>query len=172
MTTQALKKLVYIAKRDYYYNTAFYNHKPMETKVTHIIPPRQIGRYVAMIGALALGVAAFLPWIVADNITMKGMEGRDGIIILGLAVVTLLFLFIKRIPLWISTILGFVAGVIGFYNSYSAAKNLNELQDLLKNNFLDPLTNENIGIGLYLTILASALIVFGSLIQWIKNSKK
>lgn len=172
MTTQALKKLVYIAKRDYYYDIAFYNKKPMETKVTHIIPPRQIGRYVAMIGALALGLAAFLPWIVVkDVVTVNGMGG-DGVITLGLAVITLLFLFIKRIPLWISTIIGLIAGVIGFYDSYSAATNLSELQDILKNNFLDPLTNENIGIGLYLTILASALIVFGSLIQWIKNSKK
>ncbi len=144
----------------------------METKVTQVIPPRQIGRYVAMIGAVILGIAAFLPWIVVEDlVTVKGMQG-DGVITLGLAIVTLIFLLIKRIPLWISAILGLIAGIIGFYDSYSAATSLNELQDILKNNFLDPLTNENIGIGLYLTIVSSALIVFGSLIQWIKNYKK
>ncbi len=144
----------------------------METKVTNIIPPRQIGRYVAMIGTLVLGIAAFLPWVaVKDVVTVSGMEG-DGVITLGIAIVTLLFLFIKRIPLWIPAILGLIAGVIGFYDSYSAATELSKLQDILKNNFLDPITNENIGMGLYLTIVSSALIVFGSLIQWIKNHKK
>lgn len=143
----------------------------METKVTHFAPPTQIPRNVAKIGALLVGIGAFLPWGSVDNIVSTGMSG-DGKITLTFAIVVLLVLFIKKIPLWASMALGLIVAAIGIIQTFSINQKIDEIKSMFASSLTGPAINGKIDIGIYLTILGSTLIIFGTFIQWIKNRQR
>ena len=143
----------------------------METKVTHIPPKKQYGRYAAALGSLLVIVGAFLPWGSVDNVVITGVDG-DGIITLVAAVVVLVSVGIKRIPLLFSSILGVIVASIGVAQTFSISQKIEEIKTIFASSLIGPNINGRIDFGVYLTILGSALIVFGTFIQWIKNRKK
>lgn len=143
----------------------------METKVTHIPPKKQYGRYVAAFGALLIIIGAFLPWGKVDNVIITGIDG-DGIITLALAVVVLVILVIKKISLLTSALLGALIAAIGVAQTFSISQKIEEIKTIFASSLIGPNINGRIDFGVYLTILGSAFIVFGAFIQWIKNRKK
>lgn len=143
----------------------------METKVTHIPPKKQYGRYAATFGALLVIIGAFLPWGSVDNVVVTGLDG-DGVITLVIAIVVFLSIFIKKIPLLFSMILGLIVAAIGVAQTFSISQKIDEIKNIFASSLIGPNINGRIDFGVYLTILGSAFIVFGTLIQWIKNRKK
>lgn len=142
----------------------------METKVTHFPSPTQIPRRVAQIGTIVVAIGAFLPWGSVDNVSITGMDG-DGKITLAIAIVVLLMLFIKRISLWISMGLGALTAIIGVVQTVSLTQKIDEIKSMFASSLIGPEITGRIDFGVYLTIVGSALIVFGTFIQWIKNRK-
>lgn len=130
----------------------------METKVTvKTIQENKVPQIVGIVGALMVIAGAFLPWAISSVITVKGTDG-DGTITLALAILSILFLLIKKIPAWIASILGAIVVTVGFID-YSQVK-----EAVL-------LDSGSVGIGLYLTILGSLVLILGSTLQFIKNRK-
>jgi len=142
----------------------------METKVTHVAPKKQYGRHAAAIGALLVIIGAFLPWGAVDNVVTTGLSG-DGIITLILAVVVLFSVFIKRISLWFSLALGALIAVIGVAQTFSITQKIDEIKSIFASSLIGTSVNGRIGVGVYLTILGAAFILFGTFIQWIKNRR-
>ena len=143
----------------------------METKVTHVAPKKQYGRYAAAFGAILIAVGAFLPWGKVDNVVTTGLDG-DGIITLVAAIIVFLAVFIKRIPLWFSMLLGLIIAAIGVAQTFSISEKIGEIKSAFASSLIGANINGRIDFGVYLTILGSAFIVFGTLIQWIKSRKK
>ncbi|MBI5753719.1 hypothetical protein HZA40_01075 [Candidatus Peregrinibacteria bacterium] len=143
----------------------------METKVTHVPPKKQYGRYAAILGAVLVAVGAFLPWGKVNDVITTGMDG-DGIITLVGAILVLIALFIRKIPLWVSMIIGLVIVAIGIAQTFSISQKIDEIKSIFASSLIGPNINGRIDFGVYLTILGSTIIVFGTLIQWIKNRKK
>lgn len=143
----------------------------METKVTHIPAKKQYGRYAAAFGALLIAVGAFLPWGSVDNVVINGING-DGVITLVAAIVVFLVIFIKKVSLWFSMLLGLLVAAIGTAQTFSISQKIEEIKTIFASSLIGPNISGGIGFGVYLTILGSAFIVFGTFIQWIKNRKK
>ncbi len=143
----------------------------METKVTHLPPKKQYGRYAAAFGALLVIVGAFLPWGKVDNVIITGIDG-DGIITLVVAAVVLVSVAIKRITLIFSALSGALIAAIGVAQTFSISQKIEEIKTIFASSLIGPNINGRIDFGVYLTILGSAFIVFGAFIQWIKNRKK
>lgn len=130
----------------------------METKVTvKTVSENKVPQMMGMLGALIVIVGAFLSWAVSPSITVKGTDG-DGTITLALAALAIVFLWIKKIPAWVSAILGAIilaVGIIDFSQVNEAVK----------------LDNGTVGIGLYLTIGGGFVLLIGSIWQFIHNRK-
>lgn len=143
----------------------------METKVTHIPPKKQYGRYAAMVGAILVAIGAFLPWGRVNDVVITGLEG-DGLITLVGAIIVLLILFIKKIPLWISMLIGLLMVGIGIAQTFSISEKIDEIKSIFASSLIGPNISGRIDFGIYLTIVGSTIIIFGTLIQLIKNLKK
>ncbi len=143
----------------------------METKVTHVPAKKQYGRYVAAFGALLIIIGAFMPWGKVDDSIITGIDG-DGMITLVTAIAILVLLLMKRISLLISTLLGALIAAIGVAQTFSISQKIEEIKTIFASSLIGPNINGRIDFGVYLTILGSALVVFGAFIQWIKNRKK
>lgn len=143
----------------------------METKVSHVPPKKQYGRYAAAFGAILIIVGAFMPWGKVDEVVTTGMDG-DGLITLVLAIVVFLSVFIKKIPLLFSSILGALVAAIGVAQTFSITQKIDEIKSIFASSLIGPNINGRIDFGVYLTIVGAAFVVFGTFIQWIKNRKK
>ncbi len=143
----------------------------METKVTRFAPPSQLPSHVAKIGAIMVAIGAFLPWGRVDDVVTTGLDG-DGQITLALAIAILIILFIKKIPLWVSMGLGLVTTAIGVIQTFSITQKIEEIKSMFASSLIGPSINGRIDFGIYITIVGSTLILFGTLIQWIKNNKR
>lgn len=143
----------------------------METKVTHVPPKKQYGRYAALIGTLLVAVGAFLPWGKVDDVVTTGIDG-DGIITLVAAIAVFVMLFMKRISLWYSLALGVIVAGIGVAQTFSISQKIEEIKSIFASSLIGPNIEGRIDFGVYLTIVGAALIIFGTLIQWIKNRQK
>lgn len=143
----------------------------METKVTHFTPPAQYGRYASAIGAIIVCVSAFLSWGTVDGMTVRGIDG-DGKLTFAIALTALILLLIKRISLWVVIILGVIIEIIGIIQNITMNDKIAELESIFASSVTSSGITGNVGLGVYLTIVGAALIIFGSLFQWIKNRKK
>lgn len=143
----------------------------METKVTHLPAKKQYGRYAAFLGAILVIIGAFLPWGKVNDVITTGLDG-DGVLTLIGAVVIFIMLFIKKIPLWVSMIVGILIGAIGIAQTFSISEKISEIKSMFASSLIGPNINGRIDFGVYLTIVGAAFIVFGTFIQWIKNRKK
>lgn len=108
--------------------------------------------YFAMACAIVLSLSAFLAWGSVSNESVAGTQG-DGVITLILGIAALLFLSRPRLPLCIPLILGIIALVVSIWDYLSIAK-------------IMPAIGGQIGLGLYLTIVSSFLLIVSTFIQW------
>lgn len=119
-----------------------------KTKLHHKI--FSVGREIALGSAILLIISAFLYWGHTPNESIRGIEG-DGKITIILGLLAFIFLFIRRISLWISLALGILALAIG---SIVLIQVLDVVREVPGN---------KVGAGLYMGILASFGIVLGTI---------
>jgi hypothetical protein len=122
----------------------------------------EIEEIIVGISAIALVFSAFLPWGVAEGYSASGLGG-DGKIIIGLGAIALTILmidvFIREISAVVPLVLGVAACAIGIID-YAAM--YNAVSDFAG----------QVGIGLHLVITASIGIVFGAIVDFVRNRKK
>lgn len=117
------------------------------------------GRTIALLGAILLALSAFLPWGKSAYVSVTGMQG-DGLIQISIGVLAFLLLFIKRITIWFSLFLGAVGltiGTIDFAVMYDA---------------IQKVTEGEVGIGLYTTLGATGVLVFGTIVEILEERNK
>lgn len=117
------------------------------------------GRIVALLGAILLAVSAFLPWGSSATQTVSGIGG-DGLIQISIGILAFLLLFIKRITIWFSLFLGVVGLTVGVVDFVAMS------------NALPKVTEGEMGIGLYTTLVASLGIVVGTIVEIIQERSK
>lgn len=89
---------------------------------------------------------------------VTGLDG-DGFIVIGLGILAFLLLFIKRVPIIVNLIIAGIGLFLGFTvygGMYTATK----------------IINGQIGIGIYLTITASILMILGIIVEILHERKK
>ena len=123
------------------------------------LSPYSLWRGLGVLSAIVLGVGAVLPWGHIYSEAIIGLDG-DGLIILIIAVLVLILLLIRRVPIWISLLLGLIAGLIGVIGFVEVGKVTNQI------------IGARIGSGLYITIIGSIGIVVTSAMDISKSSKK
>lgn len=139
----------------------------METKVITMKSPSQSGRKLALFGALAIAVGAFLPWGVFENISISGMKG-DGAITLWLAILMIVLLLIKKIPVLVGLIFGVITGSIAVVDLVQIQGAVNSSASVLASlTGADAFAKAtgSVGVGLYITVIGAALIVIGTITQ-------
>lgn len=128
-----------------------------------------LGRNLAMLSALIIGVSTFTPWgsaLVTDvtgaseaaKVSILGIEGKDGALILGLTIIAFILLLIKKVPIWIPLVIAIGTLTVSIIDFYSLDETTTELQG-------------SVGSGLYLGILGSVGIVAGAIIQIVQDRK-
>jgi hypothetical protein len=118
-----------------------------------------IGRTIAILSAILLGVSAFLPWGSSAYVSVDGMAG-DGWITISIGLLAFILLFIKRISIWLSLFFGILALIIGIVDFNAMLKAIKLV------------TDGNMGMGLYTTLIASAGIVIGTIVEIIQERSK
>ncbi len=109
-------------------------------------------RTAGLVSTIILGLGAILPWGYVYSEKVGGLDG-DGNIILGIAILALVLLLIKKVPIWISLILGLLAmtiGIIDIIEIYKVTKDF---------------ATSRIGEGMYITIIGSAGLVVGTIAE-------
>ncbi|MFH1533357.1 MAG: hypothetical protein ABID64_00290 [Nitrospirota bacterium] len=119
------------------------------------------GRIIALLGATLLAISAFLPWGKSAYVSVSG-TGGDGLIQISIGILAFLLLFIKRITIWFPLLLGVIGlaiGIIDFAVMYDAIQS-------------PKITEGEMGIGLYVTIGATGVIVLGTIIEIFEERNK
>ena len=124
-----------------------------------------LGQIIGLIGAILLIVGAFLPWGRTAIVDVTGLDG-DGVITLGIGVVAIILLLIKKVPLWITIILGVVALAIGIIDMRGMAAANTELGLEAGDEFA-----VSIGSGLYLTVVGGVGLIVGPIVGYIMRKK-
>lgn len=128
------------------------------------------GRHIAKISSLFLIASVFTTWGSAlgvdvtgsgevIEVAVRGIGGKDGILILGVAVVAIILLLIKKIPIWIPLVLGIFGFIISFVDLFAMRTAVGQVDG-------------EIGWGLYLALLASVGISVGAIMQIVDNKRK
>ncbi len=104
-----------------------------------------------MIFAIFLAFSAVLPWGYTDNVSVTGLEG-DGLITISVGLLAFLLLFVKRVTLWISLILGIIGSTIGLIDLFSMKEAVQSISG-------------HVGPGIYMTVLFSFGIMFCVLLE-------
>ncbi|MBL4694882.1 hypothetical protein JKY72_05950 [Candidatus Gracilibacteria bacterium] len=110
------------------------------------------------VSAIVLILAALLPWGSTENVTVLGIFGDDTFITIGVGILAILFLLTKKIPTWISLLLGLIALGTGI-NDYIALSNVFEGN------------GGSVGSGMYLTLLGGLGVVVGSILDMLRSAK-
>lgn len=114
---------------------------------------------VAVVAALLLITAAFLPWGSSANSEILGIEGSDSMMTIALGILALVTLLIKKVPNLIPLILGLLAFSVGINDYVAMAKITQAL-------------GGKVGYGLYLTLIGSLGVVLGSGIDIIRTWRR
>lgn len=112
----------------------------------------QLMRYFAMVCAATISISAALCWGSVATESVIGIQG-DGIITMIIGIIALFCLAMRCVPLYVSILIGLVALGVSGWDYFSVSKVMQEI-------------NGSVGIGLYLTMAASFLLVVSSFIQW------
>lgn len=116
----------------------------------------QAGRIIAFISAILLAIGALLPWGATDEAVIRGIKG-DGQITIVIGIIAMIILTIKQIPIWITLILGAIAGAIGIIVLVALIGATAETGVM--------------GSGIYLTVAAASGMVIGTIVELIQCNK-
>lgn len=125
------------------------------------------GRWVALVSSIFQAVGSISTWgsvLAVDlveiskvkEVTIRGIGGKDGIFILMVAILTFILLLIKKVPLWVPLFLGISGLIVG-------------VADLIAMSETTAALKGKMGIGIYITVLASAGIIIGTLTEFVST---
>lgn len=116
----------------------------------------EVEEILAAASAILLVVAAFMPWGSSANASITGIEGQDSLFTIGIGIVALITLVIKRVPNFIPLILGVAAFAIALNDFFAMSQLTKALEG-------------GVGYGLYLTVLGSLGVFLGTTIEVIRS---
>jgi hypothetical protein len=130
------------------------------------------GGVIALVGAVLLVFGAFLPWARASGslfyVTKDGIDGDAGVIMLVLAVVIGLIValtLLKSAPSRVAALIVLLGGLAGVgFSIYEMFDIHDAFGDLFERAGSEFDFDARVGVGLYLCLLASALIVVGAVL--------
>lgn len=134
------------------------------------MPSTNRGRIIAKISSLFLVASVFSTWGSAlgvdvtgtgevVEVAVRGIGGKDGILILAVAVVAIILLLIKKVPIWIPLVLGIFGFIVSFVDIFAMRTAVAEV-------------NGDVGWGLYVALLASIGITVGAIMQVVEDKRK
>jgi hypothetical protein len=137
------------------------------------------GGVIAVVGAALLIFASFLPWARATGnifyVTKDGIDVDVGVITLLLAVVIGLvaaFTLLRPPPSRVGAVLVLLGGMAGIGLSvYEMFQVDDAFDDLLEQAQRQVGIEARIGVGLYLALLASAIIVVGAVLAFVQGHR-
>ena len=116
------------------------------------------GRTIALMSAILLGISAFLPWGQSPYVSVSGLTG-DGLITVSIGILAFLLLFIKKISIWVSLMVGAMGFLVGMVDFFAMSDAVNQIDG-------------TVGPGLYLTVISSIGIVIGTIVEIAEEKKK
>ncbi|MDA1060164.1 MAG: hypothetical protein O3B47_00010 [bacterium] len=119
---------------------------------------KETGRYIALAGAALVLIGGAFDWDHAAGFHLKAYEAPDWMIAAGAAVIAILFLLIKKIPIWISLFFIAIVIAVGVFDFYA----------IMSTNS-DEGIRISVGQGLYLTIAGGILATIGIISHIVKN---
>ncbi len=122
---------------------------------------KELGRFIGLAGGVTVLVGGAFDWDHALGIHLKAYEAPDWMIAAGAAALLILFLLIKKIPIWISLFFAAVILAVGIFDYYSI---------IIAN--VDETIKLQVGLGLYLTIAGGLLAGVGPIIHMVKNKQE
>ncbi len=127
-----------------------------------------LGRIIGLISAVVLGIGSVMPW--GENIagTVNGLDG-DGVITLGIAIIAIVLLLIKKVPLWIPLVLGVLAAAIGIIDLSNMSDVNQELGLELEGNPFAELAKVEVKAGLYVLIAGAIGLIIGPIVGYVKK---
>ncbi len=117
-----------------------------------------VGRGIVLVSAVFLVASAFMTWGYTSSASVTGLAG-DGTITRLIGITAFLLVFVKRVHILFSLLLGFICLGISV-NSFI------ELKPVLES------FSGNVGNGLYITILASVGLMHGTVVEIIEEKRK
>lgn len=129
------------------------------------------GRLIGAVAALVVVIGAFLPWAkVMGFISIAGTDG-DGMYTLAAGVVGIFCCVVKKVPIWVTLILGLVVvGVIGYDGYNLLAMNDAASSVATEENPFAAMAQVSIGIGAYATVLGGIGMIVGTIMEMKKKS--
>lgn len=133
----------------------------------------KIGRNLILLGGFTMAVAAFLPWGEVASVSVSGIKG-DGVITLIVGLLSILIVFVKRLPVWMVIITGVIGAIVAIIDISEMSKTINSVASVLGSSNQDYAFTKvtGVGIGLYTTLIASILIIAGGLIKQFQKQRK
>lgn len=148
-----------------------------------IFRPGMRGYFVPLVAGTLLSVSAFLPWVVISDITMRGVPDMPGLWIVGLgvlaAVLALLSLITRKNSRHPLLLIGLVALAIMFLSwrilprsAGQRALTLSQAVSIVEGRPMGEAPVAAVGSGIYLGLLASAVIVLFGLTIVVRRASR
>jgi len=115
------------------------------------------GREMAIIFALGLTISSMLTWGSTANVFINGLQG-DGKIVICLGILAFIFLFVRRVPLAVSLILGLLGLTAAFIDFQQMANAVLSIRG-------------SVGVGLHLALISSIGMVLGVIVEMFEERK-
>ena len=132
------------------------------------VPP--LPRGIAIVSIAIIIIGAVFPWGHTMDFSVKGFEG-DGILTIGIGLVALAVIFVKRKPNAVTFVLGMAALMIGTIDFYGMTNANDGLNLTVANSSVAEMVKISIGTGLYLTIFGALGLVAGCILAYWQSRK-
>ena len=117
-------------------------------------------------------IGAFLPWAkIMGMFSVAGTDG-DGMFTLIAGALAIAAIFVKKIPIWVTLLLGvIVLGVMGYdgYKMYDSSGSMGDPAMGMGESPFGEMDLVSIGIGAYMTVLGGIGIVVGAIMEMKKK---
>ena len=131
------------------------------------------GQMIIGIAGILTVIGSLLPWVkIMGMISIAGTDG-DGMVTLIAGALAIVAIFIKKIPIWVTLLIGvLVLGVMGYdgYKLYDSSSGA-EMGDFAGGeNPFGGMDLVSIGIGAYMTVVGGIGIVVGAIMEMKKKA--
>ena len=151
--------------------------------IAGIFRPGMRAYFIPLIAGLVLAVSAFLPWVIVSGVTMNGVRDVPGLWIAGLgtlaAILALLSLITRKNSRHPLLLVGLLALGIMFLswrilprNAGERALTISQAFALVENTPITAVPDAAAGAGIYVGLVASAIIVAFGLTIVVKRVQK
>jgi hypothetical protein len=151
--------------------------------IAGIFRPGMRAYFIPLVAGIALAVSAFLPWVIVSGVTMNGVPDVPGLWIAGLgalaAILALLSLITRKNSRHPLLLVGLVALGIMFLSwrilprsAGERALTISQAFALVENTPMGAAPDTAVGAGIYIGLIASAIIVAFGLTIVVKRVQK